>query len=67
MASTERLAPGDFVKVRGRIWIVETVRENRPSVVGLICVDDDAQGDRLEVDLLAGIANSAPLESSKQC
>lgn len=48
-------APGDFVRVRGRVWIVEAVREDRPGVVGLICVDDDAQGDELEVDLEAEI------------
>ena len=47
--------PGDFIKVRGRVWIVEVVREDHPGVVSLICVDDDAQGDRLDVDLGAEI------------
>lgn len=48
-------APGDFIKVRGRVWVVDAVREDRPGVVGLICVDDDAQGYQLEVDLQAEI------------
>lgn len=55
MTSAADPVPGDFVRVRGRIWIVDAVRADRPGVVRLICVDDDAQGDQLEVDLQAEI------------
>ena len=42
---------GDFIRLRGRRWLVEGVRHN--PVVGpllkLSCLEDDAQGDALEV------------------
>lgn len=46
--------PGEFVEVRGRRWLVE----GRPmwdgvSAVRLACVDDDAQGEVVEVAWLA--------------
>ena len=42
--------PGEFVEVRGRRWLVE----GRPMLEGvgtvrLACVDDDAQGEVVEV------------------
>ena len=41
---------GDFVEVRGRRWLVEgEPNAGRPDAVRLACVDDDAQGDILEV------------------
>jgi ERCC4-related helicase len=42
---------GDFVELRGRRWLVETadVSDNDLLAVGLSCISDDAQGERLEV------------------
>ena len=52
----ESPATGDFVQVRGRNWLVEGVttpsraeRHVGPPQVSLACVDDDAQGERLNV------------------
>jgi ERCC4-related helicase len=49
-------ATGDFVQVRGRNWLVEASSSvdrakpsNSPPEVALACVDDDAQGERLNV------------------
>ena len=43
-------AAGDFVEVRTRRWLVESVT-GRDALVRaeLACIDDDAQGERLEV------------------
>jgi len=44
--------PGELVHVRSRRWIVEEVSEPQAgvsSVVGLACVDDDNQGQALQV------------------
>lgn len=44
------LAPGDFVRVRTRLWLVEGVSGTEPLVrAKLACIDDDAQGEVLEV------------------
>jgi ERCC4-related helicase len=45
------IAPGSFVEVRGRHWLVESVPEDNDSLgsVQLSCVSDDAQGEQLEV------------------
>jgi hypothetical protein len=42
---------GSFVELRGRPWLVEEVRgEGRDlQTLGLSCISDDAQGERLEV------------------
>ncbi len=41
---------GEFVEVRGRRWLVEgQPAVNLPDVVRLACVDDDAQGEVIEV------------------
>jgi hypothetical protein len=45
------LSAGTLVRVRQRTFLVEGVRSasNKASVVSLACVDDDAQGQRLDV------------------
>lgn len=50
------LSAGDFVHVRGRNWLVESgaIKGQRPGqdalpIVSLACVDDDAQGERMQV------------------
>lgn len=50
--------PGDFVEVRARHWLVESVddRDDRLAVLSLSCIDDDAQGDQLSVIWDAEIA-----------
>jgi hypothetical protein len=42
---------GDFVELRGRRWLVETADAGDADLVaiGLSCISDDAQGERLEV------------------
>ncbi len=49
---------GEFVQLRGRRWLVEEVRDN--PVVGCVlrlsCVEDDAQGETLDVAVQAEIA-----------
>ena len=43
-------APGDFVEVRTRRWLVESVSGAETLVrTRLACIDDDAQGETLEV------------------
>ncbi len=48
---------GQFVEVRGRSWLVENVAsfDGREDVIRLACVDDDAQGQTIEVAWLAEI------------
>lgn len=44
--------PGQIVRVRTRTWLVESVESEKlssESVVSLACLDDDAQGDKLDV------------------
>lgn len=49
-------APGEFVRARGRHWLVEGVAiADRIDAVRLACIDDDAQGDILEVSWPAEI------------
>lgn len=49
------LTAGDFVRLRGRNWLVESGAVNSPTgqndlpIVSLACVDDDAQGERMQV------------------
>ena len=47
----EALAPGAFVRLRGRRWLVEGLRDlgNGLSALRVACVDDDAQGEICEV------------------
>jgi len=49
---------GEFIQLRGRRWLVEQVREN--SVVGpllrLSCLEDDAQGESLDVAIRSEVA-----------
>ena len=43
-------APGQVVRCRTRIWLVEEVEPSAHGTkVSLACLDDDAQGDALEV------------------
>jgi hypothetical protein len=45
-----KLSTGQLVRVRTRHWLVEDVQPSPAgSWVRLACVDDDAQGDSLEV------------------
>lgn len=54
----EALAIGDFVAVRGRRWLVQDVNHLRDHHrVKLSCIEDDAQGERLEVVWEAEIAS----------
>src|SRR3954447_25832278 len=43
--------PGDFVALRARRWLVERAEwvDSRWPVVDLACLDDDAQGEPLQV------------------
>jgi hypothetical protein len=45
------VAPGSFVRLRGRHWLVEGEREIGPALTSLrvACIDDDAQGETTEV------------------
>jgi hypothetical protein len=45
------LEVGDFVELRGRRWLVETVDagDSDLRVIGLSCISDDAQGESLEI------------------
>ncbi len=53
--SLPRYAPhaGDIARVRHRQWLVERVTpppaDHHATLVDLVCLDDDAQGDRLQV------------------
>ncbi len=51
-------APGDFVEVRARRWLVEGCDDDADAlcVLSLSCVDDDAQGEQLSVVWDAEIA-----------
>lgn len=47
----EGIAPGTFVEVRGRSWLVEAI-EGVPGdihTLSLSCISDDAQGEQLEI------------------
>ncbi len=50
--------PGDFVEVRARRWLVESVDDGDEwlPVLSLSCIDDDAQGEQLSVIWDAEIA-----------
>jgi hypothetical protein len=52
-----RVAPGDFIEVRSRPWLVEAVDDTDPDLttVKLSCIADDAQGEQIEVLLDAEI------------
>jgi len=45
--------PGDIVRVRSRTFLVESIESSGygpdSTTVRLACIDDDAQGDQLEV------------------
>jgi hypothetical protein len=41
--------PGDIVRVRTRRYLVESVEPGPDPIVAAVCLDDDAQGDPLEV------------------
>lgn len=46
-----RIEPGNFVQVRGRPWLVESVGDEADGLrtLQLSCISDDAQGEALEV------------------
>lgn len=50
-SAAERIEPGSFVQLRGRPWLVEELRGEGTDLqtLGLSCISDDAQGERLEV------------------
>lgn len=51
------LSTGDFVELRGRRWLVQHVDPRRDhNRVKLACIEDDAQGERLDVVWEAEIA-----------
>lgn len=51
------LSTGDFVELRGRRWLVQHVDPRRDhNRVRLACIEDDAQGERLDVVWEAEIA-----------
>ena len=50
------IATGDFIEARGRRWLVEDVLNGSPQRHRLICIDDDAQGEMLDVNLAAEVA-----------
>ncbi|MGH7098173.1 MAG: SNF2-related protein [Stellaceae bacterium] len=45
------IEPGSFVELRGRPWLVEELRGEPDGLqtLGLSCISDDAQGERLEI------------------
>ncbi|MFZ1416570.1 MAG: DISARM system SNF2-like helicase DrmD [Defluviicoccus sp.] len=49
--STASPAPGDFVEVRARRWLVEGSddRADGLAILSLSCIDDDAQGEQLSI------------------
>ena len=50
LTSTPIPAPGQVVRCRTRTWLVESVDPSpHGAKVALACLDDDAQGDQLEV------------------
>jgi ERCC4-related helicase len=57
-----KISPGDFVEARGRRWLVDDVISGSPDRHRLICVDDDAQGETLDVTLAAEIAATKVVE-----
>jgi hypothetical protein len=48
---TDQISEGQFVSLRGRTWLVEKSPQQRAELpaCGLSCVDDDAQGEEIEV------------------
>lgn len=50
-SSGATIAPGSFVELRGRAWLVEDVQGEPKELqtLSLSCIADDAQGERLEV------------------
>jgi hypothetical protein len=56
---SSKLEPGDLIRIRGREWVVETVQERTddagPASLNLACIDDDAQGERIQAVLDAEI------------
>lgn len=55
--AAQGLVAGDFVAVRGRRWLVQSVNQLRDHTrVRLSCIEDDSQGERLEVVWEAEIA-----------
>lgn len=55
MQNLTEFEPGDFLSVRGRNWMIERAERKAPQRVDLVCIDDDAQGDRLSIDPSAEI------------
>jgi len=41
--------PGDIVRVRKRTYLIESVEQGGDPIVSGACLDDDAQGEALEV------------------
>ena len=41
--------PGDIVRVRTRTYLVESVEPGNDPIASAACLDDDAQGETLEV------------------
>lgn len=44
---------GDLLQARGRKWLVQAVSDGKPALHRLVCIDDDAQGETLDLCLPA--------------
>ncbi|TNC51093.1 ATP-dependent helicase [Rubellimicrobium rubrum] len=67
---------GDLVQARGRRWLVQSAIDGRPAAHRLVCIDDDAQGETLDVclgaertwrglsDEWSGLASALPAEAN---
>jgi hypothetical protein len=53
------LKVGELIRLRGREWVVESVREGGdaviPKSISIACIDDDAQGERFQAVIDAEI------------
>jgi hypothetical protein len=57
---TEQISEGQFVSLRGRTWLIEKSPHQHESLgaCSLSCVDDDAQGEEIEVLLPTEVAGA---------
>lgn len=63
---SNRIQQGDFVEVRGRPWLVETLDDSEPGLTTarLSCIADDAQGEQVEILWSAEIGASVLAEDA---
>ena len=55
---------GEFVEARGRRWLVDTIVPGTPVSHKLVCVDDDALDETIELSLAAEIDWSRPSDDA---